>query len=129
MTSSEESLLRGCARILDLWIDAFGEGDESVGLLRRVGEGADVSDEDLTLLRKRLLAAAELAQASPAGWHSDPEESRRRWVTLLQSVPAGWFQAEEQDGDEKWLIHGMAPLATPELFWLYPDSMRSEQLS
>lgn len=128
MTPAEALLVRGCVGTLDLWVELLGERDESVRVLRRLQEDGEPSEADLAVLRARLLYVAEMAHARPPIGHADPVHRVERYGVLLRAVPSGWFQVEERDGDEVWAVHGVAPLAIPELGWLYPHEMRGERL-
>lgn len=128
MTEAEAILARGCVVTLDLWLELLGERDDAVQVLRRIRRTGEVSASDLVTLRRRLLYVAEIAHARPPIGHADPAHRTERFHLLLRSVPAGWFRIEERDGDELWAVHGMAPLAEPQLGWLYAQEMRGERL-
>lgn len=127
MTEIERKLLEGCGALLERWVEVVGPNDAAVPLIRKIRSGAEPAPADLEEMRACVMRLAELSQALPPIGHASGDR-KERLDALLRAVPAGWFQREEREGDEVWLVNGMAPLAIPELMWVYLETCQGQLL-
>ncbi len=128
MKETDRKLIQGCGALLEEWRDVVGPSDPAIRVMERIRAGSPLSEEDAAQMRASVMRLAELSQTLPPLGH--PGIDRKGQLdALLRSVPAGWFQEEQREGRELWLVHGMAPLGIADLKWVYLETCRGELLS
>lgn len=126
MTEAEELLLRACVGFREEWTELLGSSPATEAL-NSIATTGKATERDLAVVRNGLRDIGEICQVRPPVGHAMGGR-QARIEAFLRKVPAGWTHQREESNGEVWLVHGMAPLATADLAWIYAETLRSERV-